>query len=119
LHFLEHFQTHNKGFCQPSLIALWDYHRYPIQKRVKHWGNVFTMIVAENVPVDVLLQIFRRNAVMYTAAPAVEVLSPTDKPRDVSAKIVNYLAAGITVWPVDPIEREAAPPSPCPRCRRR
>jgi len=37
----------------------------------------------------------------------------------VSAKIVNYLAAGITVWLVDPIEREAAPPSPCPRCRRR
>ncbi len=36
---------------------------------------------------------------------AVEVLSPTDKPRDVSAKIVNYLAAGITVWLVDPIDK--------------
>lgn len=33
---------------------------------------------------------------------AVEVLSPTDRPRDVSVKIVNYLSAGTTVWLVDP-----------------
>ena len=33
---------------------------------------------------------------------AVEVLSPTDRPKDVSVKVVNYLSAGTTVWIVDP-----------------
>jgi Uma2 family endonuclease len=33
---------------------------------------------------------------------AVEVLSPTDKPKEISVKVVNYLAVGTTVWIVDP-----------------
>ncbi|MCB9436877.1 MAG: Uma2 family endonuclease [Anaerolineales bacterium] len=33
---------------------------------------------------------------------AVEVLSPTDNQRHVRIKIVNYIAAGVTVWVVDP-----------------
>ncbi len=33
---------------------------------------------------------------------AVEVLSPTDRPKEMSVKVVNYLAAGTTVWIIDP-----------------
>jgi Uma2 family endonuclease len=33
---------------------------------------------------------------------AVEVLSPTDDPGDLRLKVTNYLAAGTTVWVVDP-----------------
>jgi len=43
---------------------------------------------------------------------AVEVLSPTDKPRKVRTKIVNYLNAGTTVWLVDPAEKEIEVYSP-------
>lgn len=37
---------------------------------------------------------------------AVEVLSPTDKPKKVRTKIFNYTAAGTVVWVVDPEEKE-------------
>ena len=37
---------------------------------------------------------------------AVEVLSPSDKPRKVRTKIRNYMAAGTVVWLVDPEEKE-------------
>lgn len=37
---------------------------------------------------------------------AVEVLSPTDRPKIVRAKIINYLNAGTVVWLVDPVEKE-------------
>jgi len=33
---------------------------------------------------------------------AVEVLSPTDRPADMRIKLIKYLAAGTTVWVVDP-----------------
>lgn len=33
---------------------------------------------------------------------AVEVLSKTDRPKDIRFKVVNYLAAGTVVWVVDP-----------------
>jgi Uma2 family endonuclease len=38
---------------------------------------------------------------------AVEVVSPTDKADSVTDKIVNYLAAGTTVWVIYPISQEA------------
>jgi Uma2 family endonuclease len=37
---------------------------------------------------------------------AVEVLSPTDKPRKVRTKIENYKAVGTVVWLVDPEKKE-------------
>ena len=37
---------------------------------------------------------------------AVEVLSPTDKPKKVRAKLSNYTAAGTVVWLIDPDEKE-------------
>jgi Uma2 family endonuclease len=45
----------------------------------------------------------------YNPAPpdlAVEVLSPTDDPRLLRIKIVNYLRAGTTVWIVNPAQRQ-------------
>ncbi len=33
---------------------------------------------------------------------AVEVLSPTDRPRTIRAKIHNYTAAGTVIWMIDP-----------------
>ncbi len=36
---------------------------------------------------------------------AVEVVSPTDNPRDIRIKVANYIAAGTTVWLIDPIEK--------------
>lgn len=39
---------------------------------------------------------------------AVEVLSPTDNDEDVAVKIANYLAAGTTVWRVNPLEQRVA-----------
>lgn len=43
----------------------------------------------------------------YPVAPdlAIEVLSPTDAPRKVRAKVLNYLQAGTTVWLIDPVDR--------------
>ncbi len=43
----------------------------------------------------------------YPVAPdlAIEVLSPTDAPRKVRAKVMNYLQAGTTVWLIDPVDR--------------
>jgi Uma2 family endonuclease len=41
----------------------------------------------------------------YPPDLVVEVLSPTDKPKDVSAKVANYLAVGTTVWLVDPEDK--------------
>jgi len=49
---------------------------------------------------------------------AVEVLSPSDRPGDVHAKIADYLAAGTRlVWVVDPVAREVSvyPPLLSPR----
>jgi Uma2 family endonuclease len=37
---------------------------------------------------------------------AVEVLSPTDKPRKVLTKLANYKVAGTVVWLVDPEKQE-------------
>ena len=37
---------------------------------------------------------------------AVEVVSPSDEPRQRSIKITNYLAAGTVVWMVYPLARE-------------
>jgi Uma2 family endonuclease len=37
---------------------------------------------------------------------AVEVLSPSDHPRDAWVKVVNYLAAGTIVWVVDPEQKQ-------------
>jgi len=36
---------------------------------------------------------------------AVEVISPTDNPRDIRVKVANYLAVGTIVWLVDPVEK--------------
>jgi len=36
---------------------------------------------------------------------AVEVLSPSDDPRDIRLKIANYLTAGVMVWVVDPEQK--------------
>jgi Uma2 family endonuclease len=36
---------------------------------------------------------------------AVEVLSPSDNPRDVRLKVANYLTAGTLVWGVDPDQK--------------
>jgi Uma2 family endonuclease len=36
---------------------------------------------------------------------AVEVISPSDRPKDIATKITNYLAAGTEVWLVDPDDR--------------
>jgi Uma2 family endonuclease len=36
---------------------------------------------------------------------AVEVLSPSDNPRDVRLKVANYLNAGTMVWVVDPDQK--------------
>jgi len=33
---------------------------------------------------------------------AIEVLSPSNTPREMRLKVANYLAAGTTVWIVDP-----------------
>ena len=40
----------------------------------------------------------------YAYAPdlAIEVLSPTDQPHKMRLKVANYLAAGTTLWLVDP-----------------
>jgi len=37
---------------------------------------------------------------------AVEVISPTDKPKDVTDKVMNYVAAGTVVWLVYPDEKQ-------------
>jgi Uma2 family endonuclease len=37
---------------------------------------------------------------------AVEVISPTDKPKDVRTKTANYVATGTVVWLVDPDVQE-------------
>ena len=37
---------------------------------------------------------------------AVEVISPTDKPKNVRTKTANYVATGIVVWLVDPEDQE-------------
>ncbi len=49
---------------------------------------------------------------------AVEVLSPSDNPRDIWVKVVNYLSAGTTVWVVDPDQKQVevcAPGQPVKR----
>ncbi len=38
---------------------------------------------------------------------AVEVVSPSDVPKDITAKVVNYLAAGTVVWVIYPDDKEA------------
>ena len=38
---------------------------------------------------------------------AVEVVSPTDLPRDITDKVANYLAAGCLVWVIYPEKRQA------------
>lgn len=38
---------------------------------------------------------------------AIEVVSPTDQPSDVTDKVANYLAAGTIVWVFHPDKREA------------
>jgi Uma2 family endonuclease len=45
----------------------------------------------------------------YSPVPpdlAVEVLSPSNKPKDVRIKIGNYLAAGSVLWVVDPDQKQ-------------
>jgi Uma2 family endonuclease len=37
---------------------------------------------------------------------AVEVISPSDEPRDITDKVVNYLAAGTVVWIVYPDKQQ-------------
>ena len=49
---------------------------------------------------------------------AVEVLSPTDKPDEVRIKVINYLAAGTTVWLIDPESKRAEIYTPGPRVKR-
>jgi Uma2 family endonuclease len=43
----------------------------------------------------------------YNYAPdlAIEIISPTDKPKKILQKITGYLNAGVTVWLVDPEDR--------------
>lgn len=45
-----------------------------------------------------------KGIVWFPGAPdlAVEVLSPSDRPQEMRLKLTNYLAAGTTVWVVDP-----------------
>jgi Uma2 family endonuclease len=38
---------------------------------------------------------------------AVEVVSPSDTPRDITDKVVNYLAAGTVVWVIYPDKQQA------------
>jgi Uma2 family endonuclease len=38
---------------------------------------------------------------------AVEIISPTDKPDDLSLKVVNYLNVGVAVWVFNPDDRTA------------
>jgi Uma2 family endonuclease len=49
---------------------------------------------------------------------AVEVLSPTDKPNEMTIKVINYLSAGTTVWVIDPENKRAAIYTPGPKVRR-
>jgi Uma2 family endonuclease len=37
---------------------------------------------------------------------AVEVVSPSDEPRDITDKVVNYLAAGVIVWIIYPDKQQ-------------
>ena len=52
-----------------------------------------------------------RSTVFPSIAPdlAVEVLSPSDRPRQVLDKVGEYLEAGVRlVWVIDPVKRQAA-----------
>ncbi|MBI5958620.1 MAG: Uma2 family endonuclease [Chloroflexi bacterium] len=48
---------------------------------------------------------------------AVEVLSPTDQPDEMRVKVINYLAAGTTVWIVDPARKRVEVYTAGPRVR--
>jgi Uma2 family endonuclease len=48
---------------------------------------------------------------------AVEVLPPTDKPKEMRVKVIHYLAAGTTVWVVDPEARTVEVYTPGPRVK--
>lgn len=48
----------------------------------------------------------RRHFVQFPPDLAVEVISPSDRPRDIAAKMAMYLAAGVPlIWLIDPDAR--------------
>jgi Uma2 family endonuclease len=48
---------------------------------------------------------------------AVEIISPSDRPRHLLWKLINYLRAGTTVWVVDPEEKLVEVYQPGPRVK--
>ncbi len=69
-----------------------------------------SFIAASRLPSGAELKdLFRRTAVFeFVPDLAVEVLSPSDRPREVMDKVGEYLGAGVRLaWVIDPVEERA------------